>query len=191
VEGDRNRQTVSNCVSRREILFAGGATIAAAMLCTTSSGSEPANGISRSAESIHQEVGFTSSPRRVYEALTESKPFDRVVQLSGVMQSAALAQMKTPTHIGARAGEAFAIFGGYITGRQIELVPSQLIVQAWRLGSWNRGVYSIARFALLERGAGTTLQFDHTGFPVGEAEHLAAGWQEHYWDPLQKYLAEG
>jgi hypothetical protein len=29
----------------------------------------------------------------------------------------------------------------------------------------------------------------YTGFPKGEAEHLASGWQEHYWDPLAKYLS--
>jgi activator of HSP90 ATPase len=191
VKGDRNRQTVSNSVTRREMLLAGGAAIATAMLSKTSFGASQTNGISRNAESIHQEVIFASSPKRVYEALTDSKQFDRVVQLSGVMQSAALAKMKAPTNIGAHVGEAFAAFGGYITGRQIELVPSQLIVQAWRTGSWDRGIYSIARFALLERGTETTLQFDHTGFPVGEAEHLASGWQEHYWDPLHKYLAEG
>jgi activator of HSP90 ATPase len=191
VTGSKNRRTAENSISRRDIILAGGTAIAATMLAQTSSAAAQTNGIFRSAECIHQEVRFTSSPKRVYEALTESKQFDHVVQLSGVMQSAALAQMKSPTHISAHAGEAFALFGGYITGRQIELVPSELIVQAWRTGSWDHGVYSIARFAFVKSGAGTTLQFDHTGFPVGEADHLASGWQDNYWNPLHKYLAEG
>jgi activator of HSP90 ATPase len=188
---NRDRRMDSNFVSRRELILAGGAPMAVAMLARTGAAASPTNGISRSAESIHQEVRFAASSKRVYDALTESKRFDRVVQLSGVMKSAALAPMKTPTQIVAREGEAFAVFGGYITGRQIELIPAQRIVQAWRTASWDPGVYSIARFALLERDGGTTLQFDHTGFPVGEADHLASGWQEHYWDPLQKYLSEG
>jgi activator of HSP90 ATPase len=84
---------------------------------------------------------------------------------------------------------AFTLFGGYIVGRHIELVPNELIVQAWRVGSWDRGVYSIVRFELTEQRARTKVTFDHTGFPRGEAEHLAAGWQAHYWDPLDKLLS--
>jgi hypothetical protein len=34
-------------------------------------------------------------------------------------------------------------------------------------------------------------RFDHTGFPTGNAEHLAAGWHAHYWMPLEKILAAG
>ena len=51
------------------------------------------------------------------------------------------------------------------------------------------GVYSIARFELVERDPGTKLIFDHTGFPVGQAQSLADGWHENYWAPLEKYLA--
>jgi predicted TIM-barrel fold metal-dependent hydrolase len=54
---------------------------------------------------------------------------------------------------------------------------------------WNPGVYSIAKFELAEQGPGTKLIFDHTGFPEGQAQHLADGWKEHYWDTLEKYLA--
>ena len=38
-------------------------------------------------------------------------------------------------------------------------------------------------------GAGTTIVFDHTGFPAGEFDHLDWGWKNHYWEPLQKFLA--
>jgi activator of HSP90 ATPase len=87
------------------------------------------------------------------------------------------------------AGGAFSVFDGYIVGRQLELVPNERIVQAWRVLSWPRGLYSIARFELSEQAGATTIVFDHTGFPKGTAEHLASGWQEHYWDPLTKILA--
>jgi hypothetical protein len=30
--------------------------------------------------------------------------------------------------------------------------------------------------------------FDHMGFPKGAGKELASGWQEHYWDPLVKFL---
>jgi activator of HSP90 ATPase len=90
--------------------------------------------------------------------------------------------------ISSDAGGPFSIFGGVITGRHIELVPYELIVQAWREKDWPRGLYSVVRFQLDEQGSDTKLDFDHTGFPPGAASHLAPGWWSHYWEPLQKYL---
>ena len=143
--------------------------------------------ISHTAESIHQEAVFLASRRRVYEALTETKRFDKIIELTGVIKS--MPPGGKPTEISREVGGAFALFGGYITGRHIELVPNERIVQAWRVGSWAPGVYSIAKFELLEQSSGTKIVFDHTGFPKGLGEHLASGWKEHYWEPLQKYLA--
>jgi activator of HSP90 ATPase len=143
--------------------------------------------ISHTADAIHQEAVFTASRKRVYDALTDAKQFDKVIQLSGVMQAMHLPDK--PAEISREAGGTFALFGGYITGRQVELVPNQRIVQAWRTGGWPPGVYSIAKFELVEQGSGAKIVFDHTGFPKGEAEVLASGWKAHYWQPLQKLLA--
>jgi activator of HSP90 ATPase len=143
--------------------------------------------ISRTAESIHQEPVFKASPKRVYEALTDAKQFTRVVQLSGALQAMHLPDK--PADISREAGGAFALYGGFITGRHVELVPNVRVVQAWRAGDWPPGVYSIARFELIERGSGCKIVFDHTGFPKGEAESLASGWKAHYWEPLAKVLA--
>jgi activator of HSP90 ATPase len=143
--------------------------------------------ISHTAESIHQETSFKASRKRVYEALTDTKQFDKVIHLSDDMKS--MAPGATPTEISREVGGAFALFGGHIIGRQVELVPNEQIVQAWRVEGWEPGVYSIARFELTEQGSGTRIIFDHTGFPKGLAEHLAAGWKAHYWEPLEKFLA--
>jgi uncharacterized protein YndB with AHSA1/START domain len=143
--------------------------------------------ISHTAEAIHQEPVIKASRKRVYEALTDAKQFDKVIELSGVMQAMHLGNK--PAEISREVGGAFALFGGYITGRHIELVPNERIVQAWRTGSWPPGVYSIAKFELVEQGAGTKIVFDHTGFPKGEAETLASGWKAHYWEPLDKLLS--
>jgi activator of HSP90 ATPase len=144
--------------------------------------------ISHTSESIHQEPVFKVSRKRVYEALTDAKQFNAVVQLSAAMKSATPPGTK-PGEISREAGGAFSLFGGYVTGRQIELVPNERIVQAWRAGGWDLGIYSIARFELVEAGAGTKIVFDHTGFPKGDGEHLAAGWKVNYWEPLEKFLA--
>jgi len=126
--------------------------------------------------SIHQEVVIDASPERVYQALTDAEQF-------GKMSGGA------PTEITAEAGGPFSCFGGMISGRNLELVPNQRLVQAWRVGNWAPGVYSITRFELKPEGNGTRLIFDHSGFPEAEKEHLEAGWKANYWDALQKHLA--
>jgi activator of HSP90 ATPase len=145
--------------------------------------------VSHTAEAIHQERLFKASPKRVYDALTITGQFDKITRLSGVMQAAVLSKMRKPTHISREPGASFSLFGGYIVGRQIELVPDKLIVQAWRAGSWEPGIYSVVNFVLLGQGEATKLVFDHAGFPKGEGEHLATGWQSNYWAPLEKFLA--
>jgi activator of HSP90 ATPase len=138
--------------------------------------------ISRSCECIHQEVVIQASPARVYQALTDAKQFGKITDFS-------IPGAGASTAISSEAGGAFSLFGGVILGRHIELVPNERLVQAWREKSWTPGVYSVVRFQLNAQGPGTKLVFDHTGFPQGAAEHLAAGWKSHYWEPLQKYLA--
>ncbi|MFD0739405.1 SRPBCC domain-containing protein [Lysobacter koreensis] len=125
--------------------------------------------------SIHQEIAIAASPDRVYAALLDAAQFSA---MSG----------GAPTEIDGRAGGAFSCFGGMITGRNVELVADRRIVQAWRVGNWPEGVYSIARFELAPRGAETQLVFDHTGFPEDAREHLANGWHANYWEPLRRAL---
>ncbi len=145
--------------------------------------------ISHSAEAIHQEPVFKVSRKRVYEALTEAKQFRKVMQLGAAAKAGAPLD-KVPTEISGELGGAFTTFGGHIIGRQLELLPNERIVQGWRVVDWSPGIYSIARFALVEEGAGTRIKFDHTGFPKGLAEHLAEGWKGNYWEALERYFAE-
>jgi len=113
--------------------------------------------ISHSAESIHQEPEFKASRKRVYEALTDTRQFDKVIEISGAKKVKALGT--EPTQISGQVGGPFVLFGGHIIGRHIELVPNQRIVQAWRVVDWEPGVYSIARFELTETGVGTKNHF--------------------------------
>src|SRR5215472_8719282 len=145
------------------------------------------DGISYTAESIHQEPFFPASRKRIYEALTDARQFDRIVQFGGAMSGMALG--KKPTEISRQAGGAFTLFGGHIVGRHVELAPYERIIQAWRVVDWNPGVYSIVKFELTEQGSDTKIIFDHAGFPAGKAQHLAEGWRASYWEPLQKYLS--
>lgn len=171
-------------VSRRDISAA-----ALAALGATPAQAASADGVSRDRVAIHQEMMFGASPARVYRVLTTASLFDRVVRASAAMNS----DMKkllgaTPTQIDARPGGAFTLYGGYITGFNLELVAGTRLVQAWRSGGWKPGEYSIARFVLEPKGSSTRLIFDHTGFPDDDAAHLAVGWPGNYWTPLAKTL---
>ena len=124
---------------------------------------------------IKQEVVFNASPRRVYEALTDSAQF---AAFTG----------GAPADISPDPGGSFSCFGGKIEGRNLELVPDKRLVQAWRAGNWDEGVYSIAKFELREEGSATRLVFEHSGFPEAQRDQLAGGWEAMYWGPLAKHL---
>ncbi len=176
----------ANGPTRRQAILGVAIAFGGLALGSTKASAETKEEISHTAESIHQEPVINASPRRVYQALTDTKQFDQVIQLSGAMRSMRLGDK--PTEISCEVGGAFLLFGGYITGRHVELLPGQRIVQAWRTGGWDAGIYSIVRFELVEQGAATRIVFDHTGFPIGAAETLASGWKEHYWQPLNQLL---
>jgi activator of HSP90 ATPase len=125
--------------------------------------------------SLHYQATFKAGPQSVYEALLDPKQF---AAFTGV-----------PAEIDAKEGGAFSLFGGQILGRNVELIPNQRIVQAWRPASWDPGVYSIVKFELKPSGPGSTLVLDHTGFPEGLADHLNSGWHTHYLDTLQRFFA--
>jgi hypothetical protein len=114
---------------------------------------------------------------------------DEGVQAVEPILPSALVPSGRPAEIGPAEGQPFSLFGGVIIGWHVELVPDRRIVQAWRETSWEPGVYSLVRFDLRPQAGGTLIVFDHTGFPMGAAAHLAPGWGEHYWEPLKKFLA--
>ena len=182
-----NREALATGLTRREAIAGVAIALGGLGLGSAEAWASAEEEISHSAEAIHQEPVFKASRKRVYEALMDSAQFDKVIQLSGVMQSMHLGDK--PAEISREAGGAFTLFGGYITGRHVELVSNERIVQAWRTGGWDPGVYSIAKFELVEQGTGSKIVFDHTGFPKGAAEILASGWKAHYWEPLAKLLA--
>jgi activator of HSP90 ATPase len=163
------------CVRRQ--LLVGTATMLGALALTTGAASAAAVILDSSDATktfLHQEALFGASPARIYEIFLNSKEF--------------AAMTKLPADISPDAGGAFSMFGGVIVGRNIELIPAQRIMQAWRPKYWNPGVYSMVKFELETIGIGTKIILDHTGFPPGTYKGLNSGWPERYWDPLRKYL---
>jgi activator of HSP90 ATPase len=174
--------------TRRQLIAGAAIALGGLALGSKEAWAQVGDEISHSAESIHHEPVFNASKKRVYEALTDAKQFNEVTKIIAATEPA-ISLEKSPTVVSPDVGGAFSLFGGIIMGRHVELVPDTRIVQAWRVAYWAQGIYSIARFVLVEQATGTKIVFDHTGFPKGDAESLASGWKAHYWGPLAKYLA--
>lgn len=136
----------------------------------------PSTEANKTRTSLHQEIDYKAAPQRIYDVLLSSKDF---TAFSGA-----------PADIDPKIGGAFSMFNGLVVGRNVELVPNQRIVQAWRLSQeFPEGTYSLVKFELKSKDSGTRIILDHTGFPVGHFDHLDIGWHSHYWEPLRKFLA--
>ena len=122
----------ANAQSRRQAIVNLAIALGGISLGPTKARAESGDDVAHAAESIHQQAFFKASRNRAYDALVDSKQFNRVTQLSAAMKSG-MSPAAAPTEIGREAGGAFVLFGGYIVGRQIELVPNERIVQAWRV----------------------------------------------------------
>jgi activator of HSP90 ATPase len=180
MNGRTNPAALPNTLTRRQACIA-------MVFCSVASGcsafaqaapqtmeEKPANPANRTRTSLHEEIDLKSDPQHIYEVLLDAKQFK--------------AFTGAPAEIDPKPGGAFSMFGGQIVGRNVELVPNQRIVQAWRPTHWDPGVYSIVEFELRPEGSGALVVLQHKGFPEGEFDHLEWGWHAHYWEPLKKYF---
>jgi len=134
----RKNQTLLAAPTRRQVLTGGAIAFAGLATQAQQTMTEmPEPGPEKDRTHLHQEVDFKASPHRIYEILLDSKQFSA---FSG-----------EPAEINHEAGGVFSMFGGKIVGRNVELVPDQRIVQAWRPAYWEPGLYSLVKFELKPR----------------------------------------
>lgn len=164
----------------RHVIFAAAAGAGASLLRPRTAVAQGGD-VAHDAESIRQVVSFNGTPQQVFDALTDPARFTKMMAFSMVPKA-------KPAVLSAAPGAAFSLFDDHITGRNIEVVAARRLVQAWRAGGWETGVYSIARFEITANAGKAVITFDHTGFPKGEGAHLAEGWNANYWAPLRKFL---
>lgn len=124
---------------------------------------------------IHQAHTYPVEPAAIYELLTNGAKFGAVTG--------------QPGKGGGAAGAMFSLFNEWVEGRQIELVPNERVVQAWRFRDWAEGVYSIVRFTLQPEGTGTRLVVDHEAYPEAMHEHLSTNWAPFYFEPFARHFA--
>jgi activator of HSP90 ATPase len=122
-------------------------------------------------KTIKQKVLFKTTPHEVYEMIMDSKKHS---EFSG--ESAKIAR---------KVGSKFTAYGGWIEGKNLELVKDRKIVQLWRGADWPKGHYSVATFKFTKLKNGTSLEFTQTGVPVEMYKDISDGWKEHYWEKMK------
>lgn len=88
-----------------------------------------------------------------------------------------------------KEGTKFSVYGGYATGKNLQLVKDKLIVQSWRASDWDKSeVDSTFIINLEEKGKDVVLHAVHANLPDGEAESISQGWHDFYWNPWKLHL---
>jgi activator of HSP90 ATPase len=123
---------------------------------------------------IKQTVTFEASPHDIYEMLMDSKKHS---SFTG-----------STAKISRDAGGKFSVWGGDISGENIELLKDKKIVQRWRSKDWPNGHFSKATFELKEEGKKTKLTFTQTDVPDEKYESVKQGWIDFYWNNMKASL---
>jgi uncharacterized protein YndB with AHSA1/START domain len=125
-------------------------------------------------KTIKQKVTFKASPLDVYDALMDSKKHSIFT--------------KREAKISRKVGGKYSVYDGYATGKNIELIPGEKIVQTWHASDWEKNVISTVTFELHQTKNGTQLVFTHGGVPAEYSTSMAQGWKDFYWSPLKEML---
>ena len=79
---------------------------------------------------------------------------------------------------------------GYITGRNLHLVPHERIVQSWRTSRFTEDHEdSVITLSLEETDEGTLLILVHSNVPDDQTSYERGGWEANYFKPMKDYFA--
>jgi uncharacterized protein YndB with AHSA1/START domain len=127
-------------------------------------------------QDIHQHLHIKASPKEIYDAIVDP---DKHAAFTGA-----------PATMDPKVGGDYSAHGGYITGKNLELVPGKKIVQSWNAqeDNWPADYFSKITYDLKEENGGTTLNFTHEGVPEENVESITDGWITYYWEPLKEMM---
>jgi activator of HSP90 ATPase len=94
-----------------------------------------------------------------------------------------------PVQISETPGSKMEAFGGYITGKILQVVKNKLVVQSGRGSDWtNTDSDSAFLLSFEQKGSDCVLNVVHANVPDDKSENLDKGWYDHYWNPWKQYL---
>jgi activator of HSP90 ATPase len=90
----------------------------------------------------------------------------------------------------ATEGSTYSVHGGYIRGKNLQLVKDKLIVQTWRAEEWEKtDIDSIFIINLEKKGNDVVLHAIHANLPDKHSDSIDKGWHDYYWNPWKQHLA--
>lgn len=127
-------------------------------------------------KTIKQRVKFKASPATLYDLLADSRKHSAVTGRKAT--------------ISRKIGGTFSAGGNAVSGVNVDLVPGQRIVQAWRHRRFPAGIFSMAAVTLTPTtDGGTELVLTHRGVPKDLIPETERAWREQYWSRIKAYLA--
>lgn len=114
-----------------------------------------------------------ASPQDVYNALTTPVTLE--------LWTGEPAEMST------QAGTEFSLWGGSISGKNLEFEPGKKIVQEWYFGE--QPTPSIVTIILHSHKQGTSVELVHTNIPDQDYEDIVEGWNDAYFGSLQEFYS--
>ena len=127
-------------------------------------------------KTIKQTVHINAKPQEVYEAYTDAKKHAEFTGAKVIFEN--------------KVGGKFDIWGGELTGENVQLVRGKKIVQKWRANDWPEGLYSELTITLESEGKKTRLVLVQENVPDDKADEIDDGWHEYYWKPMNEYFGK-
>ena len=126
------------------------------------------------------------------EQFTISKVFNTTAQrlYTDYLSSEGHASMTGgEAEISNEVGEGFTAWDGYITGRNLELIPNKQIVQSWRTSEFSEDLEDSKLVIDLEDQENGTcvLTLTHSNLQPGDGDKYKDGWQQYYFEPMIEY----
>lgn len=86
------------------------------------------------------------------------------------------------------SGTEFSLWGGAITGINLEFEKGKRIVQQWYFGEQEEP--SVVTIKLHEHKHGTSAELQHTNIPDEDYDDITEGWDTEYFGALQEFYEE-
>jgi len=118
-----------------------------------------------------------ASPEEIYQAWLDSLGHSEMTGGEATMSD--------------QVGAEVTAWDGYISGRNLELVPGERIVQSWRTSEFgDEHEDSVVTVVLQEVGDGTLVTIEHSNVPDDQRSYEEGGWQSNYFEPMVAYFTE-